>query len=92
MVCVPCIVIPVLLYLWYRFIYPAICKVWDPAPFLNRHFGWPPLEDSQQQQEKPQGGDAKAKCPFASKSPTDGDVPPPAGHPATEGVEEKKEL
>jgi len=30
MVCVPCIVIPVALWIFHRFIYPFIAKFWDP--------------------------------------------------------------
>jgi hypothetical protein len=30
MVCVPCIVIPFLLFLWYRYIQPIVLKFWNP--------------------------------------------------------------
>ena len=30
MVCVPCIVIPVLLYIWHRFLQPIMLKFWNP--------------------------------------------------------------
>jgi len=30
MVCVPCIVIPVLLYIWHRFLQPIALKIWNP--------------------------------------------------------------
>ena len=30
MVCVPCIVIPVLLYIWHRFLQPIFLKFWNP--------------------------------------------------------------
>lgn len=30
MVCVPCIVIPVLLYIWHRFLQPVFLKIWNP--------------------------------------------------------------
>jgi len=29
-VCVPCIVIPVLLYIWHRFLQPIALKIWNP--------------------------------------------------------------
>ena len=60
MVCVPCIVIPVFLYIWHRFLQPFIAKFWNP-------FG--PKEDKQvivdntatHELEK------KATCPFSTK-------------------------
>ncbi|KAL1422441.1 hypothetical protein MTO96_022307 [Rhipicephalus appendiculatus] len=30
MVCIPCIVAPVLLYIWYRFIQPIVLSIWNP--------------------------------------------------------------
>ncbi|KAJ9574532.1 hypothetical protein L9F63_008305, partial [Diploptera punctata] len=30
MVCVPCIVIPFFLFIWYRFIQPIVLKFWNP--------------------------------------------------------------
>ena len=39
MVCVPCIVIPVLLYIWHRFLQPIFLKFWNPwakVRFLKR--------------------------------------------------------
>lgn len=30
MVCVPCFIIPVLLYVWHRFIQPYILRYWNP--------------------------------------------------------------
>uniref|UniRef100_A0A2R5LHC0 Putative secreted protein n=1 Tax=Ornithodoros turicata TaxID=34597 RepID=A0A2R5LHC0_9ACAR len=30
MVCIPCIIAPVLLYIWYRFIQPIALKFWNP--------------------------------------------------------------
>ncbi|XP_076331301.1 UPF0729 protein C18orf32 homolog [Tachypleus tridentatus] len=30
MVCVPCILAPILLWVWYRFIQPIIAKYWNP--------------------------------------------------------------
>ncbi|XP_077291519.1 UPF0729 protein AAEL015238 [Arctopsyche grandis] len=30
MVCVPCIFIPVLLYIWHKFIQPYVLKFWNP--------------------------------------------------------------
>ena len=42
MVCVPCIVIPVLLYIWHRFLQPIFLKFWNPwAKVITNPF--PPL-------------------------------------------------
>uniref|UniRef100_A0A182WN18 Uncharacterized protein n=1 Tax=Anopheles minimus TaxID=112268 RepID=A0A182WN18_9DIPT len=30
MVCVPCFIVPVLLYLWHKFIQPILLKYWNP--------------------------------------------------------------
>lgn len=30
MVCIPCIIAPVLLFIWYRFIQPIVLKFWNP--------------------------------------------------------------
>ncbi|KAG7170585.1 UPF0729 protein [Homarus americanus] len=30
MVCIPCIVVPVLLFIWHRFLQPLILKFWNP--------------------------------------------------------------
>ncbi|XP_039430046.1 UPF0729 protein CG18508 [Culex pipiens pallens] len=30
MVCVPCFIIPVLLYLWHKFIQPIVLRYWNP--------------------------------------------------------------
>ena len=35
MVCVPCIVIPVLLYIWHRWIQPIALKIWNPWGKVN---------------------------------------------------------
>ncbi|XP_075159276.1 UPF0729 protein GD16342 [Haematobia irritans] len=30
MVCVPCFIIPVLLYIWHKFVQPILLKYWNP--------------------------------------------------------------
>ncbi|XP_050073708.1 UPF0729 protein AGAP000931 [Anopheles maculipalpis] len=30
MVCVPCFIVPVLLYLWHKFVQPVLLKYWNP--------------------------------------------------------------
>ncbi|GIY90589.1 uncharacterized protein CDAR_562691 [Caerostris darwini] len=59
MVCIPCIIAPVLLFIWYKFIQPIMLKFWNP---------WAPTQSiknsekntGQQADEKP------AACPFAN--------------------------
>ena len=35
MVCIPCIVIPLLLFVWHKFIQPFILKFWNPFGLLD---------------------------------------------------------
>ena len=58
MVCISCIVIPVLLYIWHKFLQPIVLKFWNP---------WGTVEDKTG--EKTADGDQKEansslKCPF----------------------------
>lgn len=32
MVCVPCFIVPVLLYLWHKFLQPYVLRFWNPWP------------------------------------------------------------
>merc|ERR1711910_138364 len=72
MVCVPCIVIPVLLYIWHRFLQPIFLKFWNP---------WAKVET-----DKKSGGSSvlppghtdvvekangSSSCPFSGKSNTE---------------------
>ena len=50
MVCISCIVIPVFLYLWHRFLQPIVMKFWP----------WNPVED------KTEGAADKPKCPLSN--------------------------
>lgn len=36
MVCVPCVLLPFLLFIWHKFIQPIVLKFWNP---------WKPVED-----------------------------------------------
>lgn len=66
MVCVPCIFIPVLLFLWHKFIQPYVLRFWNP---------WA-TKDAKGQDEKTefpftcQGG----VCPFPNKTTKDSDA------------------
>ncbi|CAL1300891.1 unnamed protein product [Larinioides sclopetarius] len=60
MVCIPCIIAPVLLFIWYRFIQPIILKFWNP---------WAPKQSIKSSAEKNAANtdDKTSACPFASK-------------------------
>lgn len=36
MVCVPCFIIPVLLYVWHRFIQPIVLRYWNPWKKIDK--------------------------------------------------------
>ncbi|KAG8233880.1 hypothetical protein J437_LFUL013997 [Ladona fulva] len=65
MVCVPCIVIPVLLFIWHRFFQPIVLKFWNP---------WKPVESSNKSKgstkpnEKSDNSDAASKTDSSSIS------------------------
>ncbi len=59
MVCIPCIVIPIFLYIWHRFLQPFFVKFWNP---------WSSKVDQKlkdQNDHKEQEG-KKLSCPFSS--------------------------
>ncbi|XP_023331591.1 UPF0729 protein CG18508 [Eurytemora carolleeae] len=64
MVCVPCIVIPVLLWIWHRFLQPIVLKFYNP---------WAKVETT----PVPTDSDTKseAKCPFAKTKEVTADSP-----------------
>ena len=37
MVCIPCIVVPVLLFIWHRFLQPVFLKFWNPWKKIAGH-------------------------------------------------------
>lgn len=37
MVCVPCFIIPVLLFIWHRFIQPIVLRYWNPWAVKDEH-------------------------------------------------------
>lgn len=37
MVCIPCFIIPVLLYIWHKFIQPYVLKYWNPWAKKDEH-------------------------------------------------------
>ena len=58
MVCISCIVIPVVLFLWHRFLQPIVMRFWNP---------WAKVEDKKTADSD--GGDDTAKllkCPISN--------------------------
>ncbi|KAF8765273.1 UPF0729 protein AAEL015238 like protein [Argiope bruennichi] len=58
MVCIPCIIAPVLLFIWYKFIQPVVLKIWNP---------WAPKQSIKSSAEKNGHTDKTTACPFSSK-------------------------
>lgn len=59
MVCIPCIVIPLFLYIWHRFLQPILIKFWNPwGNGANKQ-----VADNGTTNASP----GKASCPFAAK-------------------------
>jgi hypothetical protein len=63
MVCVPCIVIPFLLFIWYRYIQPIILKFWNP---------WKVVETKKEPQMPPaklenKSSEENSTCPIATE-------------------------
>lgn len=54
MVCISCIVIPLVLYIWHKFLQPIALKIWNP---------WAKVEDQSQQQNE-----TKLSCPISKSS------------------------
>lgn len=58
MVCIPCIVIPIFLYIWHRFIQPIVTRFWN---------AWGHGEKAKTIQDIPSPQpDQKISCPFSS--------------------------
>jgi len=68
MVCVPCFVIPICLFIWHRFLQPLVLKFWNP-------FG--KVEDKASQEASETSASVKkSSCPFSSGS-QNSEVPHP---------------
>lgn len=57
MVCIPCIIAPVLLFIWYKFIQPVVLKIWNP---------WAPKQ-SIKSSVTDKNEEKIAACPFADR-------------------------
>ena len=63
MVCIPCLVVPALLFIWYRFLQPIFLRFWNPFGKVEAK-----NETSKEKIENVTESSAK-KCPFSSVSP-----------------------
>ena len=85
MVCISCIVVPVVLYIWHKFLQPLLLRFWNP---------WGAVEASGASK---QAGEP-LKCPFSGQSADTADTgageksaaPPPAACPASGHAEHIK--
>ena len=59
MVCIPCIIAPVLLFIWYRFIQPIVLKFWNP---------WATKKSVKNTSNSQTTEGEKSSCPFANKT------------------------
>ena len=76
MVCIPCFIIPAVLFIWYRFLQPLVLKIWNPfgtkvaAPPGNK-----PVSDGKQESETKAcpatGSSSEGKCPISAFSSKD---------------------
>ena len=57
MVCISCIVIPVVLYLWHRFLQPLVLKIWNP---------WGKVEDKSNTNDSSVVTATLPKCPLSN--------------------------
>lgn len=64
MVCVPCIVIPIFLYIWHRFLQPIVMKFW-------KLWGPEPVKAP----SDPSGTPKESKCPFSKTEVPSSNLP-----------------
>lgn len=66
MVCISCVVVPVVLYIWHRFLQPLLLKFWNPWGAVEAKNG------------APASSAEPLKCPISGKV-TSNDQPEPNG-------------
>ena len=77
MVCVPCILIPLFLYVWNKYLAPIFNPILSRLPFIGKCFT--------ERKDENKKSDQKAKCPISKKTSDEGKCPD------GEKVEEKSE-
>jgi len=69
MVCISCIVIPLVLFIWHRFLQPVFLKFWNPwAKVEDKTAAGGENEGGAQQHSDSDGTATALKCPFSSSS------------------------
>ena len=90
MVCISCIVIPVVLWLWHKYLQPLVLRFWGPLPWGNKEA----VTENKDSSTNPAKDPSSKGCPFSAKSAsvTNGDVPnghPPVGAEETSSIQEQ---
>ena len=63
MVCVSCIVIPVFLWLWHKYLQPLVLRFWGPLPWGNKEA----VADEKDSTSEENTEEPKKTCPFSAK-------------------------
>lgn len=77
MVCISCIVIPVVLWLWHKYLQPLVLRFWGPLPWGNQE-----AVTENKDSTKDPGKIATNGCPFSNKSSSISNGEVPNGHPS----------
>lgn len=67
MVCVPCLVVPALLFIWYRFLQPIFLKIWNPFGTVENKKTDAPKDEIANGQTPTENSNAAA-CPGSGKT------------------------
>merc|ERR1712150_412147 len=90
MVCVSCIVVPLLLWLWHKFLQPLVLRFWGPLPWGNQEA----VADNKDSGIEADKETNKGTCPFSSKLNSNGIVAnghsPQVDEETSSSVEHKK--
>ena len=63
MVCVSCIVIPVFLWLWHKYLQPLVLRFWGPLPWGNQEA----VADNKDSTTEANKEETSKTCPFSAK-------------------------
>ena len=90
MVCVSCIVVPLFLWLWHKFLQPLVLRFWGPLPWGNQEA----VADNKDSTTDAGKETNKGTCPFSSKLNSNGIVAnghsPQVEEETSSSVEHKK--
>jgi len=74
MVCVPCIVIPVLLWLWHRFLQPIFLKLYNPWQKVENKDNSVEVNGTAGQGSPGAGSGLPATCPFTANKKQEAEI------------------